>query len=119
MVDVSGRADDYVLHPSPSYNVPVKPLALFVALAAAALAQQNRFAPGTQSFLSVNAPVVALTHVRVIDGTGAAPTEDQTIVIDHGKIAAAGPFASTNIPIGAKTIELPGHTVIPGLIGLH
>src|ERR1700737_4296875 len=39
-----------------------------------------------QQFIRVEAPVVALTHVRVIDGTGAAPLEDQTIVITGGKI---------------------------------
>lgn len=97
----------------------MKPIVLLLAVAAAAFAQANRFTPGTQPFLSVNAPVVALTHVRVIDGTGAAPVEDQTIVIDHGKIAAAGAFASTSIPSGARTMDLAGHTVIPGLIGLH
>ena len=37
---------------------------------------QGRFAPGTQPFVTVNAPVIALEHVRVIDGTGAAPVEN-------------------------------------------
>src|SRR5437667_1428497 len=37
-----------------------------------------------QQFIRVEAPVVALTHVRVIDGTGAAPLDDQTIVIGDG-----------------------------------
>jgi len=39
-----------------------------------------------QQFIRVEAAVIALTHVRVIDGTGAAPLEDQTIVITDGKI---------------------------------
>jgi hypothetical protein len=34
---------------------------------------------------------MALTHVRVIDGTGAAAREDQTVIVDHGKIAAPPP----------------------------
>jgi imidazolonepropionase-like amidohydrolase len=93
----------------------VKFLALFV-LSAAAFAQ-NRFTPGLQPFLTVSAPVVALTHVRVIDGTGAAPAENQTIVIDYGKIAAVG--ASVVIPAGAQTLDYSGETVIPGLIGMH
>jgi hypothetical protein len=50
----------------------------------------NRFAPGIQPFLAIDAPVIALQHVRVIDGTGAPPSEDQTIVIDQGKIGAVG-----------------------------
>lgn len=80
---------------------------------------QNRFTPGTQPFLSVSAPVVALTHVRVIDGTGAAPAENQTVVIDHGKIAAVGPAASVAVPAGAQTLDYSGKTVIPGLVGMH
>jgi imidazolonepropionase-like amidohydrolase len=67
----------------------------------------------------VDAPVVALVHVRVIDGTGAPPAEDQTIVIDPGKIAAAGPVSSTSTPAGAQVLDLAGHTVIPGLVGMH
>ena len=88
-------------------------------LAALWLAAQNRFAPGTQSFISVSAPVVALEHVRVIDGTGAAPVEDQTVVVDHGKIAAVGPAATTKAPAGAQVLDLSGTTVIPGLVGMH
>ena len=99
------------------YNDPVK-LAVILLLAPLVLAQ-NRFTPGLQSFLTVTAPVVALTHVRVIDGTGAAPVENQTIVIDHGKIAAVGSASSVTIPAGAQTLDYTGHTVIPGLVGMH
>ena len=80
---------------------------------------QNRLTPGNAPFITVNAPVVALQHVRVIDGTGAAQRDDQTVIIDHGKIAAVGPFASTAGPSGAQTMDLTGSTVIPGLVGMH
>ncbi len=60
----------------------------FLALTLGAQPPQNRLLPGIQPFVSTDAPVIALVHVRVIDGTGAAPAEDQTIIIDHGKIAA-------------------------------
>jgi imidazolonepropionase-like amidohydrolase len=85
-------------------------------LAATALAQ-SRFTPGDQPFISVSDPVIALEHVRVIDGTGAQPTENQTILIDHGKVAEVG--ANVAIPAGAKRLDLAGHTVIPGLVGMH
>jgi imidazolonepropionase-like amidohydrolase len=75
--------------------------------------------PGIKPFLAVDAPVVVLTHVRVIDGTGAAPVEDQSIVIDHGKIASVGPAAATPAPAGAQVLDLSGATVIPGLVGMH
>jgi imidazolonepropionase-like amidohydrolase len=63
--------------------------------------------------------VVALTGVTVIDGTGAAPRTGQTIVIRDGRIASVGPDAGASIPAGARTIALPGHTVIPGIVGMH
>jgi imidazolonepropionase-like amidohydrolase len=96
----------------------VKPLLTLLIFAAGATAQ-NRFTPGTQPFIAVGAPVVALTHVRVIDGTGAAPAENQTVVIDRGKIAAVGPAGGIAIPSGAQTLDLTGHTVIPGMVGMH
>ena len=65
------------------------------------------------AYISVSEAVVALTHVEIIDGTGAAPLTDQTLVIDHGKIASIGPGASVPIPAGAKLLDLPGHTVFP------
>jgi len=67
----------------------------------------------------VDAPVVALTHVRLIDGTGAAPREDQTIVIDGDRITHAGPSATVAPPVGATVLNLRGHTVTPGFVGLH
>jgi imidazolonepropionase-like amidohydrolase len=90
--------------------------ALYVLLIAASLPAQSRFTPGVKPFIAVDAPVVALAHVRVIDGTGAAPVEGQTIVIDHGKIASVGTAAP---PDGAKVLDLAGATVIPGLVGMH
>ena len=70
-------------------------------------------------FVSVDAPIVALTHVRLIDGTGAAPRDDQTVIVEGTRITAVGPSGSTTIPTGARTLDLSGHTVIPGLVGLH
>jgi imidazolonepropionase-like amidohydrolase len=67
-----------------------------------------------QQFVSVNEPLIALTHVRVIDGTGASAREDQLVVIDHGKIRLP-----KSVPAGAKIIDLTGSTVIPGLVGMH
>src|SRR5437667_9572947 len=92
--------------------------ALFPLAAGLALCQQppNRMQPGTQPFVSVDAPVIALVHVRVMDGTGAPPAADQTIIIDHGKIASVGSASSTAVPAGAHRMDLAGHSVIPRLI---
>ena len=93
---------------------------LIAALSATvASAQRPQVGPGLAPFVSVNAPVVALTHVRVVDGTGAAARDDQTIIVRDDRIVAVGPAASTAVPAGAQTLNLTGHTVIPGLVSLH
>ena len=68
---------------------------------------------------SLDTSAVALTHVLVLDGTGAAPTPDQTILIRDGRIAEVGPAGRVTVPDGVKTMDLSGHTVIPGLVGMH
>lgn len=70
-------------------------------------------------FVVARDSVIALTNVRVIDGTGAAARENQTVVVRGGRIAALGPAASTTIPAGAAVRDLTGRTVIPGLVMLH
>jgi imidazolonepropionase-like amidohydrolase len=95
------------------------PLFFSASMAAAMLFAQSRLEPGVKPFISVDAPVIALEHVRVIDGTGSPAVADQTIVIDHGRIRAVGPAASTLAPADAKVLDLKDYTVIPGLIGMH
>ena len=80
----------------------------FVVLAVAGATRAQKFSAEVQSFVSQDAPVIALTHVRVIDGTGASARADQTIVLSGGKIAAMGDAASTKIPEGAKVLDLTG-----------
>ena len=70
-----------------------------------------------QTFVKVDAPVVALTHVRVIDGTGAAAREDQTIILSNGKIEWVGDASAANVPKDAQVLDLHGYSVIPGLVG--
>jgi imidazolonepropionase-like amidohydrolase len=72
-----------------------------------------------QQFIRVEAPVIALTHVRVIDGTGAAPIDAQTIIITNGKIQSIAPSTTANVPPGAEVLDLKGYTVLPGLVGMH
>jgi imidazolonepropionase-like amidohydrolase len=95
--------------------MPVKLISFL--LAAAAMAQPpSRFTPGIKPFVAFDDPVIALMHARVIDGTGAAPREDQTVIIHDGKIAAIG---MSKAPDGARVIDLTGHTVMPGMVGMH
>jgi hypothetical protein len=87
--------------------------------AAAPGAQRPPVGNAVRPFVKVDAPVVALTHVRVIDGTGAAAREDQTLVMRDGDIAAMGGAAVVTVPEGATVIDATGKTVIPGLVMLH
>ncbi len=93
----------------------------FVLLWAGSVAAQGppTLSPAVRAVVSVDAPEFALTHVRVIDGTGAPPADDQTIVVSGGRIQALGPAANTPTPAGAKVLDLRGYTVIPGLVGMH
>jgi imidazolonepropionase-like amidohydrolase len=72
-----------------------------------------------QQFIRVEAPVVALAHVRVIDGTGAAPRDDQTIILTDGKIQSIAPSTTANVPPNTQILDLKGYTVLPGLVGMH
>lgn len=83
-----------------------------------ALAFGQTLTPEVRAFVKVDAPTVALTHVRVIDGTGAAARDDQTIVISQGKIASVS-AAGNAIPRDAQILDLKGYSVIPGLVGMH
>jgi len=76
-------------------------------------------APAVRAFIAVDTNVLALTHVRVIDGTGAAPRDDQTILIRDGKIASIGNAAGAQVPAGAQVMDLTGKSVIPGLVMVH
>jgi imidazolonepropionase-like amidohydrolase len=88
--------------------------------ASRALAQSRpALSPEVQRFVRVSAPAVALTHVRVVDGTGSAPKENQTVVISGDKIQSVGDASAASIPSGAQVLDLSGYTVIPGLVGMH
>lgn len=88
---------------------------LLVALTANLVAQGQDRPP----FIRTDAPVIALTHIRVIDGTGAAAVEDQTIIISNGKIQSVGPAKTASVPATAQAIDLNGYSVLPGLVGMH
>ena len=94
-------------------------LAVVLLLGADSTAAQQALSANVQRYVSINAPIVALTHAKLVDGTGAAARSDQTIIITGDKITAVGPTASTLVPSGAQIVDLTGQTVLPGQVGLH
>lgn len=92
---------------------------LALAFATTAAAQRPTLAPAARQFVSVDTAVVALTHARIIDGTGAQPRENQTLIVRDGSIAALGDDGKVAIPAGALVMDLTGKSVIPGMVQVH
>ena len=97
------------------------PLLCGIFSLALTLAAQNQQPPNPLApFIKEDSPLIVLTHVRVIDGTGTAPQEDMRIEISNGKIASIMPAQSIMpLPANAKVLDLKGRTIIPGLVGMH
>jgi hypothetical protein len=93
--------------------------ALLLVASAAGAQPAAKLSADVRKYVIVPETTVALTNVRVVDGTGAAPREAQTIVIRDGRIASVGPAAQAQVPAGARVMDLANHTVIPGLVGMH
>jgi imidazolonepropionase-like amidohydrolase len=97
--------------------IPAVTLAVSLAFSVNLPAQITNLSPDVLKYVKVSGPSVLLTHVRIIDGTGAAPLEDQSIFIENGKITRIS--KDTTAAANVAVIDLHGHTVIPGLIGMH
>jgi imidazolonepropionase-like amidohydrolase len=63
--------------------------------------------------------VVVVDGGTLIDGTGAAPVSDSVVVLENGKVTAAGSRAAVRAPAGARVIDAKGKYVIPGLVDGH
>jgi imidazolonepropionase-like amidohydrolase len=62
---------------------------------------------------------LAITHVTVIDMTGAPPLSDQTVLIEKERIKTLGPDGSVAVPHGAQLLDASGRFLIPGLVDMH
>src|SRR5690348_4314252 len=116
-----------VLAPPPTGGVVMK-LRLLAAVAALVIATSAHAAPvlappaelgpDVQPFVHIPAGQTAITHLRIIDGTGAAPMEDATLLLDGAKIAGVQQ-ASAPVSAGYRVIDGTGETALPGLVGMH
>jgi len=86
--------------------------------AAPVLAPPATLGPQVQPYVHLPAGQIAIQHLRIIDGTGAAPIDDATLLIDGSKIGAILPTGSP-VPAGFRTLDGTGETALPGLVGMH
>ena len=61
----------------------------------------------------------AIVGAQLIDGAGGEPVADAVILIDDGRVRAAGPSNAIEVPDGTEVVDAAGKTVIPGLVDLH
>lgn len=92
---------------------------VFVLASLTVHAQQPPFSAAVQKYVRVKADKIVLEHVRVIDGSGKAPIEDQNVVIQGGKIAAIQAGADVPAAAGISVLDLRGYSVMPGIVGMH
>ncbi|MBC6611326.1 amidohydrolase family protein [Hymenobacter sp. BT507] len=95
-------------------------LLLFSAIVFAASAHaQTTFTPQVQEYIKVKASVVAITDVKLIDGTGRPAQAHQTVVFQAGRITQVGKAGKVKVPKEAEIISGAGKTLLPGLVMLH
>ena len=63
--------------------------------------------------------VYVLRPAHVFDGESAQLHDNWVVIVRGEKIEAVGPIDSVTAPAGAKVIDLPGLTLMPGLIEAH
>ena len=90
-----------------------------VVIASTLLAMCACRGSGVGPFVTSRASATAITHVRLIDGTGQPAKQDQTVVIQDGRVTAVGTAAAAKIPPGARMVDGRDRTIIPGLVGMH
>ncbi len=94
-------------------------ICLLLAGSSAIHADAPKLSPAVQAFVRVQAPTVILAHVRVIDGTGKPPVDDQNVVIEHGHIIRIESGRTASPGPDTTVLELEGYTVLPGIVGMH
>jgi imidazolonepropionase-like amidohydrolase len=86
---------------------------------AQARAMSARMPALTRSLVTTPSAPVAFTHVKLFDADAVRFLDDQTVLVDNGRIAAVGPAAWVRVPGGASTIDGRGKTLVPGLWDCH
>src|SRR5579871_517727 len=97
----------------------LRTLIVLLVMSLSVVAQNPELSKTVQPFVRVQATKLVLTHVRVIDGTGAPAVDDQNLTIENGKITAIQPGADVAKTDGTTVLALRGYSVMPGIVGMH
>jgi imidazolonepropionase-like amidohydrolase len=100
----------------PAFRITVAVALSSAIVCSAAAAQGTRPTGATQQAVVRS---VLLKPSRVFDGVNAEPHVGWVVVVTGEKIAAVGPASDVRVPADATTIDLPGTTLLPGLIEGH
>src|SRR5262245_54595062 len=76
-------------------------------------------APRDTHAQAANREVLLLTNAHVLDPAGERWLDDRAVLIENGRIASLAPAAQIKAPAAAKSIDLAGAYVVPGLMDLH
>ncbi len=68
---------------------------------------------------AAGAQVIAVSADRLIDVAAGRVVQQPVVLIRDGRITAAGPRSEVQVPADARRIDLPGMTILPGLIDMH
>ena len=99
------------------YDPLVVVVAAALVVSATLAAQRPTIGNAIRDFVKVDAPLIAISNVNVIDGTGAAARPGQTVLIRDGQIAAVA--RDVPVPAGAAMIDGTGKSLMPGIVMLH
>lgn len=98
---------------------PTFPLAALYLLVVGGCATGDRPTPDDDAGSAESGVATAFIGASLFDGTGADPVDDAVLVVRDGRVAAAGPAASVDIPADAEVVRLEGGYIVPGLINTH
>ncbi|GAA0749797.1 amidohydrolase family protein [Gaetbulibacter jejuensis] len=81
--------------------------------------QSIKLSDSLKPYIKYHEDFMAFTNATIVDGTGKAIKQNQTVIIENGIFKEVGDNADIIIPRNAKTINLKGKTIIPGIVGMH
>jgi len=95
------------------------PVSFIVLVTAGLLGACGGADPESSPEDATEATALAIVGATVIDGSGAEPVPDATVVVRDGRIESVGPSAEVEVPAAAKVLDAVGKYLVPGLINAH